>query len=199
MSIVLGSDLTPTLILLGLVILMGWVCMTLSATFKRGWLAAREAQRASENQLQRLERVLNDRHYGLADIGSWATPRDRLLMLLADLDQKIAQRDRADFPDYLATIDLVNLTDRQREVLARAPAPGSEWVHHTSNQEYKVRFIANARSQDYDRYPPTVFYEGANGHVWSRPVTDWQRSMTPKQVKTSQGCGACAHCGCGKS
>ncbi len=56
------------------------------------------------------------------------------------------------------------------------PKEGSFWRHH-SGRVYRVMFIANLPGND--RYPETVVYEGVwNMMKWSRPLSDWHRSMT---------------------
>jgi len=56
--------------------------------------------------------------------------------------------------------------------------PVDTWWHHSSGREYVVIAHANFDSDDWERYPPTIVYEGADGKVWSRPAHDWMRSMT---------------------
>ena len=58
------------------------------------------------------------------------------------------------------------------EVLA-----GSLWQHHNGNH-YRVLHIANHASDRPDQYPKMVVYQGENGNVWARPLSDWHRSMT---------------------
>lgn len=60
----------------------------------------------------------------------------------------------------------------------RPPQPREVWTH-TSGRDYTVLLIANQHSEN-PKYPPTVVYEGDNGRVWSRPLSDWHRSMTYK-------------------
>lgn len=57
------------------------------------------------------------------------------------------------------------------------PEIHSEWLH-TNGTEYKVVLIANEHSDQQDKYPTTVVYTGKNSKVWSRPLSDWHRSMT---------------------
>jgi hypothetical protein len=57
------------------------------------------------------------------------------------------------------------------------PELWSRWIH-TSGNVYRVTTIANAHSTDQQRYPVTVVYEDAKGNIWSRPFSDWHRSMT---------------------
>lgn len=56
---------------------------------------------------------------------------------------------------------------------------GSLWIH-SNGCEYKVIALTNLHSSN-DNYVPTVVYQGLNGLKWSRPVSDWHRSMTPKE------------------
>jgi len=53
-----------------------------------------------------------------------------------------------------------------------------EFYRHTNGNVYQVMFMTNAFSENHDKYPPTVVYSGSNGRIWSRPVSDWSRSMT---------------------
>ena len=56
------------------------------------------------------------------------------------------------------------------------------WVH-TNGNEYIVQLIVNVDSTN-DKYPPTVVYKNAhNGKGYSRPLSDWHRSMTRYKVK----------------
>lgn len=55
--------------------------------------------------------------------------------------------------------------------------PLSRWRHSNGNT-YAVILIANDHSENQDRYPTTVVYRGYNGKTWSRPLSDWHRSMT---------------------
>jgi hypothetical protein len=57
------------------------------------------------------------------------------------------------------------------------PSEGSVWQHRNGNR-YLVLAIANHASDRPERYPKTVVYQGANGNIWSRPLSDWHRSMT---------------------
>ena len=59
------------------------------------------------------------------------------------------------------------------------PVPGTVWRHYNGNR-YTVLYIAN--KLDEPRYPKTVVYQGDNGFVWTRQVTDWRRSMTEISV-----------------
>jgi hypothetical protein len=58
--------------------------------------------------------------------------------------------------------------------------PGTRW-RHKNGCEYYVLFLTNDTSTDPD-YPVTVVYIGDNGRRWSRPLSDWHRSMTPMDV-----------------
>lgn len=56
------------------------------------------------------------------------------------------------------------------------PTPDSFWVHK-DGAIYQVIQLANVDSTQPDRYPVTVVYRGEDGKVWSRPASDWYRSM----------------------
>ena len=52
---------------------------------------------------------------------------------------------------------------------------------HTNGVIYRVLHIANTTSQDLDKYPITVVYQGLyNEKIWTRPLSDWHRSFTKK-------------------
>lgn len=55
--------------------------------------------------------------------------------------------------------------------------PLSRWRHSNGNI-YAVILIANEHSENQDRYPTTVVYRDYDGRTWSRPLSDWHRSMT---------------------
>ena len=55
--------------------------------------------------------------------------------------------------------------------------PRSRWRHSNGNT-YTVILIANKNSENQDRYPTTVVYMDYNGRTWSKPLSDWHRSMT---------------------
>jgi hypothetical protein len=55
------------------------------------------------------------------------------------------------------------------------PEIGTTW-EHTSGRFYTVLLIANM--PDIPPYPCTVVYRDTVGAVWSRPVSEWHRSMT---------------------
>jgi hypothetical protein len=58
--------------------------------------------------------------------------------------------------------------------------PGSRW-QHTNGYSYEVLFLTNEHGTSSD-YPIAVVYAGENGRKWSRPLTDWHRSMTRVSV-----------------
>lgn len=68
------------------------------------------------------------------------------------------------------------------------PLAGSAWRHH-SGRAYTVLLLSNTEGDDPERFVPTVVYQGEDGRVWSRPVSDWHRSMSllaaPKQTPAS--------------
>jgi hypothetical protein len=68
-----------------------------------------------------------------------------------------------------------------------APAPGSSW-QHTNGNRYTVLAISNGDSTRPDEYPVTVVYQGADGKLWSRPLSRWHASMHP--VAHDAGIGA---------
>jgi hypothetical protein len=59
------------------------------------------------------------------------------------------------------------------------PQIGSRWVH-TNGNKYVVIIVTNIHSERQIEYPTTVVYIGDNGRIWSRPLTDWRRSMSPE-------------------
>lgn len=63
--------------------------------------------------------------------------------------------------------------------LGLMPDVGSKWTH-TNGNLYEVIAIANKDTEYPDKYPITVVYKGENGKIWSRPLSDWSRSMTEK-------------------
>lgn len=62
------------------------------------------------------------------------------------------------------------------ETQLRKPEEKTIWRHY-NGVVYEVVAIANEHSTR-DVYPPTVVYRGPNGRIWSRPLSDWHRSMT---------------------
>lgn len=61
------------------------------------------------------------------------------------------------------------------------PKPETLWQHHNGGV-YRVLHIANQQTTNPDKYPVTVVYQGVvNGAVWTRPLSDWHRSMTSVQ------------------
>lgn len=66
---------------------------------------------------------------------------------------------------------------------AEAPAVASRW-RHTNGREYLVAAITNEGNNHPD-HPVTVLYRGDNGRFWSRPLSDWRRSMTLIPGKTA--------------
>lgn len=53
----------------------------------------------------------------------------------------------------------------------------SRWRHSNGNT-YTVLIITNEHSENQDRYPTTVVYRDCDYEVWSKPLSDWHRSMT---------------------
>jgi hypothetical protein len=59
----------------------------------------------------------------------------------------------------------------------RIPEDGSKWRHY-NGMEYQVLMITNLDSTRPE-YPTTVVYVNTmNGKRWSRPLSEWHRSMT---------------------
>ena len=58
------------------------------------------------------------------------------------------------------------------------PEKWSLWEHNNGIL-YRVLMLTNVDTERPDQYPVTVVYENAvTGSVWSRPLTEWHRSMT---------------------
>ena len=62
-------------------------------------------------------------------------------------------------------------------VPAEEVTPLSRWTHRNGGI-YAVILIANEHSENQDRYPTTVVYRDYDGRTWSKPLSDWHRSMT---------------------
>lgn len=62
-------------------------------------------------------------------------------------------------------------------VSAEEVTPLSRWTH-SNGSAYTVILIANEHSENQDRYPTTVVYRDCDYEVWSKPLSDWHRSMT---------------------
>ena len=81
-----------------------------------------------------------------------------------------------DFVDWDGDYDRKNFgsTIPQQEVKTN-----SVWKH-TNGNLYIVLVIANEKADEsrIQQYPVTVVYGGENGNVWSRPLTEWHRSMS---------------------
>ena len=55
--------------------------------------------------------------------------------------------------------------------------PLSRWKH-SNGRTYAVLLVTNEHSENQDRYPTTVVYRDYDGRTWSKPLSDWHRSMT---------------------
>lgn len=55
--------------------------------------------------------------------------------------------------------------------------PLSRWTH-SNGSTYTVILITNEHSENQDRYPTTVVYRDYDYKTWSKPLSDWHRSMT---------------------
>ena len=54
---------------------------------------------------------------------------------------------------------------------------GSVW-HHKNGNQYRVLLIVNTKTDFPKKYPVTVVYENTHNFTkWSRPLSDWHRSM----------------------
>jgi hypothetical protein len=51
-------------------------------------------------------------------------------------------------------------------------------IRHHSGRVYSVLHIANTHGKDLSRFPATVVYRGANGHVWARPAAEFDGKFT---------------------
>ena len=65
------------------------------------------------------------------------------------------------------------------------PLPGEKWRHY-NGLVYTVLFLTNKDSV-YEQHQPTVIYQGANGKLWSRVLSDWHRSFTRVSVLRDKG------------
>lgn len=55
--------------------------------------------------------------------------------------------------------------------------PLSRWKH-SNGSTYAVLLVTNEHSENQDRYPTTVVYRDYDYKTWSKPLSDWHRSMT---------------------
>lgn len=67
------------------------------------------------------------------------------------------------------------------------PKIGSMWRHSNGNV-YVVTGYTNIYTEQPDKYPVTVVYEGLNSAVWSRPASDWERSFKPFNPEGATAC-----------
>lgn len=56
---------------------------------------------------------------------------------------------------------------------------------HPDGNEYVVIAIANEHSENEEKHPPTVVYQGDNGRVWGTPLQEFVRKMTPVPPNTT--------------
>ncbi len=56
------------------------------------------------------------------------------------------------------------------------PQSLSEWKH-TNGIIYTVVCLANVGTLYPEKHPVTVVYRGPNKKIWTRPLSDWHRSM----------------------
>jgi hypothetical protein len=57
------------------------------------------------------------------------------------------------------------------------PLIGTRWVHTNNHHAYTILLLTNEHSEN-DNYQIQVVYKGDNGKIWSKPLSDWHRSMT---------------------
>lgn len=76
-----------------------------------------------------------------------------------------------------AIIQELRNSPQEEPAVVEAPPIGSWWTHKNGSR-YQVKAIANTASTN-DKYPVTVVYQGAYGHWWTRPLSEWYDSMTP--------------------
>jgi hypothetical protein len=58
------------------------------------------------------------------------------------------------------------------------PAIGSLWRHYNGNF-YEVLMYSNIETDRQAQYPTTIIYKNKrNQKVYSRPLVEWERSMT---------------------
>lgn len=56
-------------------------------------------------------------------------------------------------------------------------------IRHHSGRVYSVLHVANTHGNDPQRFPVTIVYRGANGHVWSRPASAFEpASIKPEDA-----------------
>lgn len=62
--------------------------------------------------------------------------------------------------------------------LSTWPKYGTDWLHRNGNA-YRVMEFTNIGSVDQEKYPTTIVYFNLNnGRYYSRPLMDWDRSMS---------------------
>lgn len=81
------------------------------------------------------------------------------------------------FPKLDEIIDFKPWNKRDTLIPPKVPGLGTRWVH-TNGNVYTVFLITNLKSDRPEKFPVTVVYEGQNGNVWSRPLSQWHRSFT---------------------
>ena len=57
------------------------------------------------------------------------------------------------------------------------PSVDTTWRHH-KGEIYKVLLITNLDSTSVDYVPTVVYVHIITGKIWSRPLSDWERSFT---------------------
>lgn len=51
-------------------------------------------------------------------------------------------------------------------------------IRHHSGRVYSVLHVANTHGTDEARFPVTIVYRGANGHVWARAASEFDGKFT---------------------
>jgi len=59
----------------------------------------------------------------------------------------------------------------------KIPEAGTRWLN-TNGGIYTVIIITNIGASNPEKYPITIVYTLCNNQFWSRPLSDWHRSMT---------------------
>ena len=81
----------------------------------------------------------------------------------------------------LSPLPLVNVKYKigHSMTMNEQPEIGSVW-RHDNGTEYVVVMFTNTLTKNPEKYPVTVVYANSlTQTMWSRPLNDWHRSMTP--------------------
>lgn len=84
---------------------------------------------------------------------------------------------------FAKVIDIAgDFTVKTRVAATHIPEDNSLWMHK-SGDLYRVLFVTNLLSEKEDYIPTVVYEHEVSGIKWSRPLTDWARSMTAYDQK----------------